>query len=270
MTIPSLNELKICVKGAGEMASGVACRLFRGNLKRIVMLEADAPLAVRRRVSFSEAVYQKSQLVEDIPGVLTESEKEIQKAWSGGKIAIQVDPQWHLLNEIGFDVVIDAILAKHNLGTQKSDGKLVIGLGPGFTASEDVHLVIETQRGHNLGRVIKKGSAIENTGIPGNIGGYTIERVLRAPTEGVLKNCVEIGEQVGPGDLIATVFDQPINTQIKGIVRGLIRNETTVQKGFKVGDIDPREDIEICNSISEKASAIGGAVLEAILMEFNR
>ncbi|MBU2513809.1 EF2563 family selenium-dependent molybdenum hydroxylase system protein [bacterium] len=263
-----LFQHTICIKGAGEMASGIACRLHKANFKKIAMLETDNPSAVRRRVSFSEAVYDGSQTVEGISAVNINGLEEMESAWETGRIAIAIDPDWQLLG-YPFDVVVDAILAKKNLGTCCRDARLVIGLGPGFTAGKDVDYVIETQRGHNLGRVLEKGSAVDNTGIPGNIGGYTSERVLRSPGEGFFKPQKEIGDLVEKNTVLGVVGDSPVQAQIGGVVRGLIRGDIKVYKGMKLGDVDPRGNPEYCSTVSEKARALGGAVLETILKRFN-
>ncbi len=252
------------------MASGIACRLHQANFKRIVMLETASPLAVRRQVSFSEAVYEKTQAVEELTAERISSVKELEATWKTGRIAVTVDPDWQFLKLFSFDVTVDAILAKKNLGTNRNEAGLVIGLGPGFTAGEDVHRVIETRRGHNLGRILTTGKAEENTGIPGNIGGYTSERVLRAPGNGIFNPLKSIGDRVVAGTIIGTVGDVPVQAQIGGIVRGLIRGDIETTAGLKLGDIDPRGNPDFCGSVSEKARAIGGAVLEAILNHYNR
>ena len=252
------------------MASGIACRLHAANLKQIVMLEVEKPLAVRRQVSFCEAVYEGMQLVEGIDARLIPSLPKIEKTWEQEQIAVIVDPQWDSLRQKTFDVLVDAILAKQNLGTGINDATFVIGLGPGFTAGHDVNAVIETNRGHDLGRVIKQGSAEPDTGIPGEIGNFTSERVLRSTSNGMFSSDRAIGELVESGEIVGHVDDNPIITEIDGIIRGLIRNQTQVKKSCKLGDIDPRGNPEYCNTVSEKARAIGGAVLEAIMTEFNK
>ena len=265
-----LSELKICVKGAGEMASGIVCRLHQANIKNIVMLEVESPLAVRRQVSFCEVIYEKKQTIEGLTALRAKTMAEVEALWQQEKIAVMVDPDWQLLKQNSFDVVIDAILAKKNLGTHRKEALQVIGLGPGFKAGDDVHLVIETQRGHNLGRVLDQGRAEPNTGIPGDIAGYTRERVLRAPQAGIFQTTKSIGDLIEAGDLLGTVSDKELRAEISGVIRGLIRADTPVKKGLKLGDIDPRGDINYCHTVSEKARALGGAVLEAILGAFNR
>ena len=177
----TLKNLVIIIKGAGEMATGVASRLFRAHLGRILMLETQSPLAIRRRVCFCEAIHDHTKVVEGIAAVRAADEHEVLDAWRAGKIAVRSDPDGNSVRELKPEVLIDATLAKRNLGISVRDAPLVVGLGPGFTAGRDCHVVVETNRGHNLGRVITKGSAEPNTGVPGNIGGYSNERVLRSP-----------------------------------------------------------------------------------------
>ena len=265
-----LSDLNIVIKGAGEMASAVAWRLYRAHLSKILMLETDNPLAVRRAVSFCEAVFDGRQKIEGVEAVRVRGVSDTLSAWKAGKIAVAVDPQWRLSRKIHPDVVVDAILAKSNMGTRLQEAELVIGLGPGFDAGSDVHLVIETNRGHNLGRIIPAGSAESNTGIPGSIGGYTEERVLRASNDGKFIPRKSIGDTVTVDDIIGFVEKTAVGTQIGGVVRGLIRPQTSVKIGMKLGDIDPRGRQDYCFTISEKARAIGGAALEAVLRVFNK
>lgn len=265
-----IEERVILIRGAGEMASGVAYRLHRSQFK-VCMLEIPHPLAVRREVSFCEAVYDGEKEVEGVRATLISKPEEISFLWKKGKIPILIDPDGkRTRNAVKPDVVIDAILAKTNLGTRINDAPLVIGLGPGFTAGRDVHLVVETNRGHHLGRVISNGSAEADTGIPGEIGGYTIERVLRTLKGGTFRPQKSIGELVNKGTVVAVVDDFPVIVKISGVLRGLLRGGVEVKKGMKVGDIDPRGKKENCFTISDKARAIGGGVLEAILFWFNR
>ncbi|MEI6704083.1 MAG: selenium-dependent molybdenum cofactor biosynthesis protein YqeB [Deltaproteobacteria bacterium] len=265
-----LKDLVILIRGAGEMATGVALRLYRSNFRRIIMLETASPLAVRRRVSFCEAINEGSMAVEGIDAVRVADATELDNAWASGKIAVLVDPLAECTQNLRPDVLIDAILAKRNLGTSISDARLVVALGLGFTAGRDCHIVVETNRGHNLGRLITSGSAEANTGIPGNIGGHTKERVLRAPADGVFVTGREIGDDVRKGHVIGQVGSELVTARIDGILRGLIRPGSSVTKGLKIGDIDPRGEVGYCNTLSEKARALGGAVLEAILNVYNR
>jgi xanthine dehydrogenase accessory factor len=268
MSVP-LKDRVIIIKGAGEQATGIACRLYRANFRRILMLETPSPLAVRRQVSFCEAVHDGSMTVEGIEAVRVFDEMERYAAWADGKIAVRVDPQGACVARCKADIFIDAILAKRNLGTSMAEAPLVIALGPGFTAGTDCHVVIETNRGHDLGRLITAGMAEPNTGIPGNIGGYTAERVLRAPADGTFTTERQIGGLVCKGEVIGLVGSAEVVSQLDGILRGLIRPGSTVRKGLKIGDIDPRGEAGYCDTISEKARALGGAVLEAILAVYN-
>lgn len=265
-----LRERLVLVKGAGEMASGVACRLFGANLRRILMLETESPLAVRRQVSFCEAVHEGVQQVEGITAVRAAGADEVFAAWAAGRIAVMVDPRGESVRAFQPDVLIDATLAKRNLGLAVQDAGLVIALGPGFQAGRDCHVVIETNRGHDLGRLLRSGAAEPNTGIPGAIGGYTRERVLRSPEDGLFVAQLSIGDPVRAGDLVGRVGDAAVTAPIDGVLRGLIRPGCQVRKGLKIGDIDPRGERSYCATISEKARAIGGSVLEAILAAYNR
>ena len=268
MTIP-VKDLVIAIKGAGEMATGIACRLFQANFKHLFMMEMEHPVAVRRRVSFCEAVHDGTICVEGVTAKKIMGLDQIRTTWEDNAIPVLVDPEWTSIKALFPHVVIDAIIAKKNLGTTLSEARLVIGLGPGFEAGRDVHMVIETNRGHNLGRVILKGCPEPNTGIPGNIGGFTGERVLRAPCSGIFTSVLTIGMPVKKGDVIGHVDEQAVISKIDGVVRGIIRDHTRVKDQLKIGDIDPRGNIDYCTTISEKARAIGGSVLEAILKTYN-
>jgi xanthine dehydrogenase accessory factor len=264
-----LTERVIAIKGAGEMASAVAWRLYVANLRSIFMMETAMPLAVRREVSFCEAVHRGSKTVEGVEAVKAGTAEDIPRMWRLGKVAVIVDPEWRTLNQIKPDVVVDAILAKQNLGTRKDDAPLVIGLGPGFVAGGDVHLVIETNRGHHLGRLIFSGSAEPDTGIPAPVGGVAAARVLRAPAAGEFQSSRNIGEAVRQGEVIGRVGETEVTAGIDGVLRGLMRTPTRVPKGIKLGDIDPRGEAGFCCTISDKARAVAGSVLEAILRTFN-
>jgi xanthine dehydrogenase accessory factor len=265
-----IEDLVVLIRGAGEMASGVAHRLYRSHF-RIGMLEIPHPLSVRRGVSFSEAIYEGEKEVEGVRAALISKPEEVQSVWKKGKIPLLIDPDGRKTrNFFKPDVLIDAIIAKKNLGTQMTDAPLVIGLGPGFTAGKDVHIVVETNRGHNLGRVILNGAAEADTGIPGEIGSYTVERVLRTLKKGVFHGQRSIGDRVNKGTVVAVVDDFPVIAKISGVVRGLLRDGVEVRKGMKVGDIDPRGKKELCFTISEKARAIAGGTLEAVLYWFNQ
>ena len=265
-----LNNLTIAIKGAGEMASAIAHRLYMANLRRIFLMEQPHPLAVRRLVSFCEAIHTGRQAVENVAAVAVQSPDQIQGTWKDGWIPVLVDPQWNALQALSPDVCVDAILAKRNLGTTLAEAPVVIGLGPGFFAGKDVHMVIETNRGHHLGRIITSGSAADNTGVPGEIAGYAKERVLRSPADGLFEASASIGNLVKKGNTLGHVLDRNVQAGVDGVIRGLIRTGTQVSKGLKIGDIDPRGNIDHCATISDKARAVAGSVLEAILREYNR
>jgi len=261
-----VRQTKVLVRGAGEMATGVAHRLHRSGI-RVCLTEIAAPLAVRRAVSFCEAVYDGVMTVEGVTAVNVGSPEEIEGAWGKGEIPLLIDPANKVKGVLRPDVVVDAILAKRNIGTEICDAPLVLGLGPGFTANQDVHVVIETNRGHDLGRLIFQGQAEPDTGVPGVIGGYGIERVLRTPQAGIFHAVKMIGDAVAKGDIVANVDGAPMHAQINGVLRGLLRDGIVVTKNMKAGDIDPRGKRGACFTISDKARAIGGAVLEAILSQ---
>ena len=266
----NMDELVVLVRGAGEIASGVAHRLQRSHLK-VCMIEIPHPLAVRRAVAFSEAIYEGEKEVEDVRAKFISKAEEIESVWKKRGIPILIDPDGKKTRNFSKpDVLVDAIMAKRNLGTQVNDAPLVIGLGPGFTAGKDVHIVIETNRGHDLGKMILKGTAEPDTGIPGEIGGYMMERLLRTMKKGIFHPQKSIGDRVNKGLVVAVVDDFPVIAKISGVLRGLLREGAEVRKGMKVGDIDPRSKKESCFTISDKARAIGGGVLEAVLYRFNK
>lgn len=256
--------MKVLIKSAGDLASGIAVRLHRCGFQ-VVMTDIPIPTTVRRSVSFSPAVYQGRQKVEDVEGVLCKNLKEIEQALLQDKIAVIVDEKSAIKDEWKPDVLIDAIVCKRNLGTQITDADLVIGVGPGFIAGEDCHCVIESKRGHYLGRCIWEGSAIRNTGIPGTIEGCSEVRILRGSEDGPFRGCVSIGDLVEEGDIVGYCNDAPVYARVSGIVRGLLQDGAPARQGLKVGDVDPRGDKVDFRTISDKATAIGGGVLEAIL-----
>lgn len=258
----------VMIRGAGDIATGIALRLYRSGMT-IVMLEIEHPLAIRRTVCFSEAIRNGETIVEGIRGVHVHNRFELTQAIRKGDIPVVVDPIADKRNGIRPDVFVDACLAKKNLGTDKSFAPIVIGVGPGFTAGEDCHAVIETMRGHTLGRVIREGTALPDTGTPGNIGGYTIERLLKTPCSGVFRTICDIGDIVEAGSSVAMVEndngDTAVVSQIKGVLRGILPDNTPVPEGMKCGDVDPRCKVDHCSLASDKALAIGGGVLEAIM-----
>lgn len=310
------NNLLIICRGAGDLATGIIHRLHRAG-HRVIALETDYPAAIRRQVSFCEAVYDGSAAVEgvtarlvpaltdaetdteidaeadvetgtetysglnDTPAAHTASEKwdrsAIEAVLEAGEVPLLIDPTGESIAHLKPDVVIDAIIAKKNLGTTINMAPLVIGVGPGFTAGNDVHLVIESMRGHNLARIITDGMAQPNTGVPGNIAGFTSERVIHAPAAGYIHDVRKIGDIVQKGDEIARIYPDkgsfdnelseyvPVNATITGIIRGLIREGYYFREGFKIADIDPREsELTNCFTISDKARSIAGSVLEAV------
>lgn len=264
------DRLVVLIRGAGEIASGVAHRLQLSHFK-VCMTEIPHPLAVRRAVAFSEAIYEGEKEVEGIRAKFISEPEEIESLWKRGGIPILIDPDGKKTrNFTNPDVLVDAIMAKRNLGTHVSDAPLVIGLGPGFTAGRDVHVVIETNRGHDLGKMILKGTAEPDTGIPGEIGGYAMERLLQTMKRGIFHPQELIGDRVNKGSVVAVVDDFPVIAKVSGVLRGLLREGVEVKKGMKVGDIDPRGRKESCFTISDKARAIGGGVLEAVLYRFNQ
>lgn len=254
----------VVIKGAGDLATGVALRLHHSGFD-VVMTDLPKPLAIRRTVAFCEAIRNGQTTVEDVTAKFAESKEVVQEILKEGKIPVLADPEANIIGEIKPDVVVDAILAKRNTGTKIIDAKTVIGIGPGFTAGEDCHAVIESMRGHTLGRAIYEGPALPNTNIPGLIGGFAGERVLRAPADGEFKSVHKIGDLVKSGDIIGYVEGKPMKATIDGVLRGLIADGTNVKEGLKSGDVDPRGESSYCTLVSDKALSIAGGVLEAIL-----
>ena len=254
----------VIIRGAGDLATGIALRLKRAHIS-VIMTDIPAPTAIRRTVAFSQAIVLGETKVEDVTARRAETPEAAMALLQENVVPVLADPEGICIPVLKPDVVVDAILAKRNLGTRITDAPVVIGVGPGFTAGVDCHAVVETMRGHTLGRVLYTGSPIPNTGVPGNIGGYTVERVLRAPASGVFKPCLEIGAMVKAGDVAALVGNTPIRCTIDGCLRGLLQDGIEVFKGMKCGDIDPRCKPDHCLCASDKALAVGGGVLEALL-----
>lgn len=272
------KKILIICRGGGDLATGIVHRLFRAGFP-VLVLETDSPAAIRRQVSFSEAVYDGTATVEGVTAerIASADRASVNHMLEEGRVPLLVDPEGSSIPLLKPDIVVDAIIAKKNLGTAKEMAPLVIGVGPGFTAGEDVDLVVESMRGHNLARIFTTGSALPNTGIPGNIGGFTKERVLHAEAAGYMKNIRQIGDIVEKGEEIARIYEKmtedgtfsgsyvSVEASISGIIRGLIREGYHFQKGFKIADIDPREsELANCFTISDKARSIGGSVLEAV------
>lgn len=254
----------ILIRGAGDIASGIGWRLCRSGFS-VAMTDLEHPTAVRWKAAFCQAMWTRRCEVEGVAAVRCDSLSGAEASLARGEIPILPDPDGRAVRDLHPDVVVDAILAKRNLGTCITDAPLVIGVGPGFTAGEDCHCVIETMRGHTLGRCIYSGSAIPNTSIPGSVGGYTVERVLRTPCGGLFEPLKEIGDAVNAGETVARVAGQPVVSRITGCLRGILPAGTLVPKaGFKAGDVDARCVREHCFTISDKALAIGGGVLEAV------
>lgn len=262
----------IIVRGAGDLATGTIVRLVNCGF-RVLVTECERPSAIRRQVALSEAVYDETATVEGVTCRRIADAAEAERVWQSGEVPLMVDTEADCIQTVKPAVLVDAILAKRNLGTRKDMAPITIALGPGFTAGQDVDAVIETMRGHNLGRVLYSGAALTNTGIPGLIAGYDVDRVIHAPAAGRLASvCDEDGQKIGigsivrQGDIIALVGEMPVIATLDGVLRGLIRTNFPVTKGLKIADIDPRvEQKENCNTISDKARNIAGGVVEAML-----
>lgn len=258
----------VIVRGGGDMATAVIHRLWRAGF-RVLALESNQPSAIRRQVAISEAVYDGKACVEGMMAIRVDALSQCACVWKNGQVPLYVDPNGTAIDELRPAVVVDAMIAKKNLGTRMDMAPLTIALGPGFTAGHDVHAVVETMRGHNLGRTILSGTAQPNTGVPGRIGGYAAERVIHASHAGVLRHVCAIGDAVKQGETIAVIRDDleehPVSATISGLIRGLIRDGYKVTKGFKIADIDPRiEEYDNCFTISDKARCIAGSVLELV------
>jgi len=256
----------VLIKGAGDLASGVALRLWRAGLK-VAMTDLPEPTAIRRTVSFCVALTEGSAKVEDVIARPAKTLEDAEAIWAAEEIPVFAAPDSNSVAFLKPEVVVDAILAKRNIGTTITDAPTVIALGPGFTTGVDCHAVIETMRGHNLGRVHYHmgSSAMPNTGIPGEIGGHTTDRVMHTPAQGVFKGICQIGERVGAGETVAMVGDTPVLSKIEGVLRGLLADGIYATEGMKCGDVDPRAKWEHCFTVSDKARSLGGAVLEAIV-----
>ena len=263
-----LTHLVVLIRGGGEVASGVAHGLARAHF-RVCMAETSQPLAVSRGVAFCEAIYNGKKEVEGVVARHVTSVDQIPQVWQESQIPIIVDPEASIREALKPQVLVDAIMAKRNLGTKITDAPLVIGLGPGFQAGRDVHMVVETNNSESLGKVILDGEAEKNTGIPIAIGGLTFERALHSPGDGLFQTDKQIGDLVTAGEVVASVAEQPVKAEIDGVVRALLRSGIMVGKGTKLGEIDPSANKEVCYTIRARVRAIAGGVLEAILMRFN-
>ena len=264
-----MNRDLVVVRGGGDIASGTIHKLHKCGFK-VVILEIEKPSSIRRAVCFSEAVYENQFTVEDVICEKANNLQEVYDILDRKNIPVVIDSKGEYIEKLKPLAVVDAILAKKNLGTNINMAPITIGLGPGFSAGEDVHIVIETMRGHNLGRIIEKGQAMANTGTPGVIKGISKERVIYSPVSGIISNAREIGDLVKKDEVIAYIEHDENITEVKatitGLLRGIIRDKTCVKENLKIADIDPRED-ELKNSftISDKARTIAGGVLEGIL-----
>ncbi len=257
-----MNDI-VVVRGGGDLATGVIQKLYRAGL-RVVILEDPKPTAIRRTVSLCDCVWDGTAQVEDMTAVMVQTPAECEAVWRREQIPLLVDPSAQSLKLLRPVGMVDAILAKHNLGTNSAMAPVVIAMGPGFTAPEDAHAVVETMRGHNLGRVYFEGAALPNTGIPGVIGNRSAERVLRAPCAGTIRHHKQIGDLVEKGEVIFSVEGQAVTAPFTGLLRGLLREDLEVFPDMKAADIDPRLDSD-WHTISDKARCIGGGVLEAYL-----
>lgn len=254
----------VYMRGAGDIATGIALRLHRAGFQ-VVMADIAEPTCIRRTVAFSEAIRLGEARVEDATARLATDADAARAIAAAGDIAVVVDPSVQMVDALAPDAVVDAILAKRNLGTHMGMAPVVVGVGPGFTAGEDCHAAVETKRGHYLGRAIYQGSPIANTGVPGVIAGVGADRVLRAPADGPFECVRAIGDTVSAGEVVGRVAGEPMLATIDGVLRGLIAPGVQVTRGMKSGDIDPRGERAFCDTVSDKASAVGGGVLEAIL-----
>lgn len=254
----------VLIKGAGDLATGVALRLFHCGFQ-VVMTDLEKPTAVRRTVAFSQAIYDGQTVVEGVAARRCNCPDQVNAILVAGEIPVLADPAAEIRRQLPFDALVDAILAKRNTGTAVTDAPIVLALGPGFTAGVDCHGVVETMRGHHLGRLLLTGSAQPNTGVPGDIGGYTVERLIRAPADGPFEPLVSIGDTVTAGQSVARVAGVEVKAAIPGVVRGLLPAGIPVTRGMKAGDIDPRCRREHCFTVSDKARSIAGGVLEGLL-----
>jgi len=258
------RHVPVIVRGGGDLASGVVYRLVKAGFP-VLVTELARPLAIRRAVSFASAVYEGQITIEGVTARLIAGPEEAAACWAAGQVPVLVDPAGESIAILQPTVLVDGRMAKRNLGTAMSDAPLVIALGPGFVAGEDCHAVIETKRGHFLGRVIWHGAAAPDTGRPGSVQGHEADRVLRAPSDGKLVALAQIGDAVQAGQVLATVAGEPVHAPFDGVLRGLLHPSVPVTRGLKIGDVDPRGVRAHCFTISEKSLAVGGGVLEAIL-----
>lgn len=256
--------IRVAVKGGGDLGTGAVLRLRRAGF-RVWVTELPRPLAIRRAVAVASAVYEGVVTIEGHTARRVEDPSAFPAVWARGEIPVLVDPEGESIRSLRPEVVVDAIMAKRNTGTALTDAPVVVALGPGFVAGVDCYAVVETARGHDLGRVYYTGSALPDTGIPGTLGGHDVLRVLRAPCAGLFRGVRRIGDRVEAGEVVAFVGETPVRTAIAGVLRGLLADGLEVTPGMKVGDVDPRAEVRHCFTVSDKAWAVGGGVLEAVL-----
>jgi len=255
--------MKILIRGAGDLATGIAWEMIHDG-HRVVMTDLPVPLAVRRAVSFSRAIYEGSAEVEGVTAIRAENIEDVERILSEEKLPVLADPEAKIRETFRPEVVVDCIMAKRNLGTGMGDAPLVIGVGPGFTAGMDCHYVIETVRGPHLGECIPEGSALPDSGVPGNVGGYTIERLIKASADGIMEPVAAIGDIVEKGQMVAMTGGEPVYSQLHGLIRGMLQAGVPVKRGLKIGDVDARLTQELAYTISDKSHKIGCGVREAI------
>jgi len=264
-----IGDIKVLIRGAGEVASAIAHKLARSNFK-VCLTDIAKPIAVSRGVAFCEAVYDGEKEVAGVVAKLISSPDKISEVWQEGKMPVLIDPEAKVKEILKPDVLIDAIMAKKNLGTRITDAPLVIGLGAGFQIGRDVHIIVETNNSENIGKVLFNGEAEPNTGIPVEVAGLTEERVLRPSKKGISRPTKKMGDKVAAGDIVGWVGDSPVRAKISGVLRAIIRGDIKVDEKTKLGEVDPRGDAELCYAIRPRTRAIAGGVLEAILYHFNK
>ncbi len=258
------RKVRVVIRGAGELGSAVARRLWLAGFE-VMAVDRPEPTAIRRKVCLANCIYTRKMKLEEIPASKADNLLQTRQLLQKGILPVLIDSEGKLIKKLKPQILVDARMAKKNLGTSIKDAPIVIGLGPGFEAGKDVHYVIETNRGHNLGRVIRFGKAEENTGIPGEIQGFSSQRLLRAPKKGIFKSKKNIGDFIIKGQIVGWVDGSPIKAQIKGMLRGIVKSGLEVNKNSKIGDIDPRGVKSYCFTVSDKANAVAGGVMEAVL-----
>lgn len=268
MEILNLKAIKVLLKGGGDLASGIGYRLNRAGF-RLLVVEKPEPTAVRRTVSFASVIYQEQFEIEGVTGKKAINFEEVKQCWQKREVPVITTKERDLLAKFKPDIIIDARMLKEKTDQTIDEAELVIGIGPGFTINENCTLAVETNRGHHLGRVITEGSTAENTGSPGNINGYTDERVIHAPEAGVFQSDCQIGQKVKAGAIVGRVNDNLLKSEIDGVIRGLLKPGIKVKAGTKLADVDPRSEKDYCYYISDKALAVAGGVLEAIFYWYN-